>query len=323
MGRPRKTRTYLPKYVSVIGASYWYRPPGQKPLRVSKVGDDAALFRFMADKSDPAKVPGSLIDVFDRYEREVLPGLQERTQKDYRRYLVVLRKVFGHMRPDDVTPRDIGQFLSVEKGKIHRNRQVALLSAVYGKAVGRWFCAERNPCLHVERNPAGKRTRYVTDGEFEAFRQRVSPRMRIAMDLALLTGQRQGDLLTLKWSSVTPEGIQFQQGKTGKRLLVAMSPALQEVLARAKALTPNIPREYVLRRGDGQPYSENGFRAIWQRAMAAYGKEAARFTFHDLRAKSASDASGLQDAYERLGHTSQAMTRGVYDRGVRTVRPLR
>jgi 2-hydroxychromene-2-carboxylate isomerase len=92
-----------------------------------------------------------------------------------------------------------------------------------------------------------------------------------------------------------------------------------------------VPREYVLRKANGQPYSENGFRAIWQHSMKVANKGtvrkapylATRFTFHDLRAKSVSDSDTIEHAFERAGHTSMAMTRGVYDRGVRKVTPLK
>ena len=46
-------------------------------------------------------------------------------------------------------------------------------------------------------------------------------------------------------------------------------------------------------------------------------------TFHDLRAKSVSDSGSIQEAFERAGHTSMAMTRGTYDRGIRKVTPLK
>jgi len=48
-----------------------------------------------------------------------------------------------------------------------------------------------------------------------------------------------------------------------------------------------------------------------------------RFTFHDIRAKCVSDSSSLEEAFERAGHTSMAMTRGTYDRGERKVKPLK
>lgn len=325
MARPRTKDKYLPKYVSRVHGAFHYRAPGQKSVRICDDTDEAAMYRFIAERITAKNTPLiTLADCFDRYERDVLPTLEPRTQRDYRRHLVRLRKTFGHMAPNDLLPKHVGQFLDVDKGKIQRNRCVAVLSAVYGKAVGRWYVADRNPCSSVERNPSKPRDRNVTDAEYAAVYALHGPRMQIAMDLALLTGQRQGDLLRLSWRQVTAEGIEFRQSKTGKRLLVTMSPALEAVLLRARKLTPQLPREYVLRRRDGQPYAENGFRAIWQRVMRKYAKQGhERFTFHDLRGKSASDSPTIQAAYERLGHTSMSMTRRVYDRGVRKVTPLK
>lgn len=325
MGRPRTSNHHLPKGVSIIHGSFWYKPKDGKRIRVCPVDDEVALYSWLAQHlAKPAGPAKTMNDLFDRYEREVLPTLEPRTQKDYRRHLLILRKHFGAMLPNDLQPRDVGQFLDVQTGKIHRNRIVAVLSAVCTKAVGRWYVMDRNPCQNVERNPSKPRDRLVTDAEFAAVYKLHGPRMQIAMDLALLTGQRQGDLVRLKWSQVTPQGIEFKQGKTGKRLLVEMSPALLAVLERARGLLPHLPREYVLRRRDGRPYAENGFRAIWQRAMRKYKKSGHEgFTFHDLRAKSGSDSATIESAYERLGHTSMSMTRRVYDRGVRKVKPLK
>lgn len=83
---------------------------------------------------------------------------------------------------------------------------------------------------------------------------------------------------------------------------------------------------YVIRTRRGMPYTSEGFRAMWQRMIKRAVKRgviAERFTFHDLRAKSVSDSTTLQEAYDRAGHTSMSMTRGTYDRGVRKVTPLR
>jgi integrase len=265
-------------------------------------------------------------ELLDRYRREVVPTMRERTQRDYARHLDKLGEVFGKLEANEVKPKDIGKFLDVAKGKIHRNRQVAVLSAVFSKAVGRWYLVDRNPCRDVERNPSRKRDRYVSDDEYRIVYNAMPVRVQVAMDLAILTGQRQGDLLGLKWDQITPQGIRFQQGKTGKKLLVGLSPALSAVLERAKRLLPDLPREYVIRTEDGQQYTPEGFRAGWQRRMRELhksGKLPERFSFHDLRAKCVSDTENIQDAFERAGHTSMALTRGVYDRGVRKVTPLR
>lgn len=338
MARPRVRNKHLPKYVTVIHGSYWYRPPNKQPARLAAVGDEAEMYRKLAGlmvPDDPSKLT-TLRACLDRYEREVVPGLAERTQADYRRHLNILRAEFGDMHPDELQPRDVGRFLDVPKGKIQRNRVVSVLSAVYSKMVGRWYVAERNPCLKVERNESHKRTRYVSDAEFLAVRALMPTRVQIAMDLAVITAQRQGDLLGLKWEQVHEKGIDFKQGKTGKKLTIpfaeaGQSDALRDVLERAKALLPMVPRVYVIRTAprkamtDGHPrggqrYTSTGFRALWQRGMLRAVRTGAiveRFTFHDLRAKSVSDSASLEDAMKRAGHQSMTMTRSVYDRGTR------
>lgn len=330
MSRPRKTHIGLPKYVRVEHGSYWYRPPDGENVRIGPEGQEHLVWRFMLERTTPTQQPSMtapLTSFFERYKREILPSLAPRTQRDYLRYIVVLTKAFGHMRPDEVQPRDVGAFLDRPKGRIQANRQVAVLSAIYAKMVGRWYVADKNPCTNVERNPSKKRTRYVSDEEYSALYAIASPRYRLAMDLALLTGQRQGDLLGLLRANVTADGILFQQSKTGKKLLVQMSPALQDVLARAEKMLPVVHiGGNVLRTRKGTPYTSEGFRAGWQRLMQraiTSGALRERFTFHDLRAKSVSDTTDIQKAFERAGHTSMAMTRGVYDRGVRKVTPLK
>lgn len=345
MARLRKTNKHLPKYVTVIHGSYWYRAPKRKPERLAAVGEEAEMYRKLAGlmmPEDPSELT-TLRACLDRYEREVVPTLAKRTQKDYHRHLNVLRATFGDRHPGDLKPRDIGRFLDVPKGKIQRNRIVAVLSAVYSKIVGRWYVegVHSNPCMKVERNESHKRTRYITDTEYLAVYALMPTRVQITMDLALITGQRQGDLLSLKWEKVHETGVDFQQGKTGKKITIPFIPPteqeptpydpLKETLARAKVLLPEIPKVYVIRTmprelvpgqkpKGGQPYSSEGFRAIWQRGMAKALKLGAvkeRFTFHDIRAKCVSDSASLEDAMTRAGHQSMTMTRSVYDRGTR------
>lgn len=350
MARPRTRNKHLPRYVTIIHGSYWYRPPNSKPVKLARVGDEAALhknyarFAFPTEADEPT---GMLHDYFDRYEREILPTLKPRTQKDYVRHLKVLREHFGDMHPDDVKPRDIGRFLDVPKGKIHRVRIVAVLSSVYTKMVGKWYVAEKNPCLTVERQKNPPRDRYITDEEFWAVHAIMPPRMKIAMELALYTGQRQGDLISLTWDQVTDEGILFNQSKTGQsRLVLFVDPedegarkedsALWDVLARAKQLVPQLPRKYVLRTEEGAAYTSEGFRSIWQRYMRKAvngwtrkrkGGEpteyppvlSERFTFHDIRAKTVSDEEDVDIAQLRAGHTNKAMTLRVYSRKTRKV----
>jgi integrase len=266
-------------------------------------------------------------EIFDRYERDRVPLLGERTRRDCVRYhLPVLRRHFGGLDADAIKPRDIGRFLDVPKGKIWRNKIANTLSAVFTCAVGRWFYCDINPCLKVVRHESKPRNRYVTDAEFQAVYQLAGFHVRLAMDLALLTGQRQGDLLDLKWAEVHETYIDIVQAKTGKHLGIKITPALEAVLLRARQRPPDLPKVYVVRTRMGRPFSHGGFRMKWQTTMAEALRKGAikeRFTFHDLRAKCASDKESLEGASQLLGHQGQGMTKRVYDRKIRMVEPLR
>jgi integrase len=79
----------------------------------------------------------------------------------------------------------------------------------------------------------------------------------------------------------------------------------------------------------GQPYTSDGFRTLWDKAMRK-AVEASRpgekeeptlqrFTFHDLRAKAGSDS----EDWKLLGHLDQKTHSRVYDRKPRIVKPAR
>lgn len=260
--------------------------------------------------------------ILDRYTKDCVPKLGQRTQKDYARHIAILRRHFGPRIARELVPKDFREFMQVSKGRIHRNRTVAVLSAAFTFAVRHLYWLDRNVLRDVARHESSPRDRYVSDKEYESFKFAAPLRVKLAMDLALLTGQRQGDLLGLKWSQIDDMAILFRQSKTGKKLAVAITPTLEAVLDQCWMLPKR--SEYVITNTYGTRYTSEGFRAVWQRAMRIWVRlDNQRFTFHDLRAKSASDSATIDDAYERLGHTSIAMTRRAYDRGVRKVQPLR
>jgi integrase len=268
----------------------------------------------------------NIAELLDKYHTEIVPRHSPNTQKDYAWHIARLKKVFGHIDVKELKPRDVGTFLDTTEGKVSRNRSISVLSAAYSKAVGRWWLADVNPCLKVERNDTKPRDRYISDAEFDAVREIQPDRMQIAMDLALLTSQRQGDLLNLTWAQIGPDGIYFRQGKTGKRLIVTITPELKEVLTRSRQIDTGMARLHLVRTTDGTPFTSEGFRANWQRYMRialARSLIKLRFTFHDLRAKCVSDTKDLQEASHRAGHQNMGITRAVYDRNVRRVSALR
>ena len=58
----------------------------------------------------------------------------------------------------------------------------------------------------------------------------ASEPLRLAMILALWTGQRQGDLLRLPWSAYDGQTIRLKQGKTGTRVTIPVGAPLKAAL---------------------------------------------------------------------------------------------
>jgi integrase len=269
-------------------------------------------------------------DLFDLYLKEI--EVTPRVLRDYKNMIFnFLIPAFGAMDAKDIKPKHVAAFINAcptKRGRVHRNRMVMILSSAYLRAMGSWCIDDDliNPCTPVRRHPTKPRDRYVTDAEFAAFRATVPPSIQIAMDLALLIGQRQGDILALKWTDIHDGELWIDQGKTGKKLAIGISAAVEAVLARARLIDPQLPRVYVVHTFMGRRYTADGFRALWQSYMKPWRRahpEQATWTFHDIRAKAVSDNSSLEKASLLAGHIDQKITGRVYDRNRRRVEPLR
>jgi integrase len=231
------------------------------------------------------------------------------------------------MLPDTITAQALYKYQDTRRSKdgkpvpVAARHEVVLLGHVFSKAI-RWGVANSNPVRGMDFGERSGKRRQVTLDEVEAVKALSGERMAVAIDLAVSTGQRRGDLLTLRREQLTDQGIVFRQSKTGAGVLIEWSDDLRAIVDRAKRLAPQIPGDYLIRTRRGKPYSTAGFSAIWQRVMAKHVKAGGvRFSFHDLRSVSADGAATAEEAQARLGHTSVATTRRHYLRGVTRAKP--
>lgn len=139
-----------------------------------------------------------------------------------------------------------------------------------------------------------------------------------------MTGLRQRDILDLKLSDFTENDLKVRTGKTGKRMIYEWTPELQSVVERAKKIREKekVRGVHLLVGRQGQPYSSDGLRPIWQRTQRKAlerGLICERFTFHDLRAKAASDSEDDR----LLGHADAQTIRRHYRRKALRVTPIK
>ena len=151
-----------------------------------------------------------------------------------------------------------------------------MLARVLSFGVDRGLVAV-NPCARGGRLYRGSRAEKIwTTADEAAFLERAPPHLHLPLLLALWTGQRQGDLLRLPWSSYDGKHIRLRQFKGGRPVIIPVGAPLKAALdATAKRST------IVLTTIDGKSWTPDGFRASWSKACKRAG--VVGVTFHDLR----------------------------------------
>jgi integrase len=124
-----------------------------------------------------------------------------------------------------------------------------------------------NPCDKVPFFPAGTPWAAWTWEEIEAWRDLAVPELRLALMLALYTGQRQSDLIRMTWSDVDDGAVQVVQEdgsegqkKTKKKVWVPIHKELKAELDRVERRSVRI-----LAGKRGRPFTTESFKTAWQR----------------------------------------------------------
>lgn len=168
---------------------------------------------------------------------------------------------------------------------------------------------DKNPCTGIDRLYSGSRKESVWTPEMIAtFRAKAPPQMRLPFELAIQTGQRQGDILALTWKDYDGTYLQFRQSKTGARLKVKVSADLKALL---EPLAKDTMRIAMNSRKRPRPWTSDGFKATWGKTLARLAIEGV--TFHDLRgtfiSARAAEGSSVDDIARISGHsTSEVKT---------------
>ena len=324
MGRRRKHDKHLPQRVYHRGKTYYLVSHMGKWLALGHTAGE--MYRAYATLVEERPVV-TMGDLFDRYVAEVIPHKAARTQRDNRYEMQFLRAALRKMIPSEFRPRDGYAYYNERKKKSLRRAlaEMALLSHVFTKAI-EWGVVEKNPCREIRKERPKPRRRYVSEAEYAAAYQLMNPMTQCAMDLAVLTALRPGDLLALTRANLTDDGIEVTTSKTGKRLLIEWSEALRSAVKRALAHAPQV-RQPIICNKQGAAYTVDGFNTIFYRAMGKAIKDEnsglrERFQFRDLRAKSASDDTA-EAASKRLGHADPKITERIYRRKAERAKPLR
>lgn len=295
----RKTQTHLPRRVYFKHSAYWY-VSGGRWQRLGKTLPEAlaAYSRIVEPRA------GSMPALIDKALPSICRNVKASTAKGYRIAANKLKRKLVEFNPDQVQGKHVARIMAdLEHMPNMANRCLTVLRLVFKYAV-KFQIVENNPAVAIDRLPEAKRTRLLTAGEYEAIYAKAEADLQILMELWRGTGQRVNDVIRLRWSDLSDEGIRFRQEKTDKPLIVRWTHDLRAAVERARS---GKVRAMTLLHRRGRPYNDQAARRRWDAACKAAGVQDAQL--RDLRAVALTAArkQGL-NATALAAHSSPTMT---------------
>lgn len=246
----------------------------------------AELAKHKADRVAPVEVKtlDSLIDAFEK--SPAFAALAEKTQDSHKFSFKAIRKEWPKFPLKFTQQRGMKAMIRKWHHTFAANPRTAdqmlfSLSRVFTFGIDEEII-DKNPCGGVDRLYTGSRKESVwTPDLITLFRTKAKPHMLLAFEMAIHTGQRQGDLLALTWKQYDGTHLSIEQGKSKpgkpkKRVRVKVSSKL-------KAMIDALPTDTlrIMTNSRGRPWTKDGFKTSWGKECAKLGIEGV--TFHDLR----------------------------------------
>ena len=125
----------------------------------------------------------------------------------------------SHAPFEEIEPIHVRQYLDLREAKTRANREKALFSHIWNKAREWGYTNLPKPCVGIKgHKEKGRKDVYVADDTYYAVYESASAPLRVAMDLASLTGQRPSDVLKIMENDIVNGALQIKQNKTGAKL---------------------------------------------------------------------------------------------------------
>ncbi len=260
----------------------------------------------------------TLAELIDRYIRDVLPT-KPKSMNAQGRQLRWWRDELGYRSLAEITP----SLLSETRDKLHEGRKpatvvryMAALSHAFTVATNEWEWLNENPIRKVRKpkEPRG-RVRFLDEDErkrlLAACKASECKQLYPVVVLALSTGMRQMEVMSLSWADIDLKRgyIILHETKNGERRsvpLVSHARELIEAMSKVRRLDTNL-----LFYSEAKPTVPVFIRSHWGKALKAADIE--DFKFHDLRHTAASylamNGASLAEIADILGHKTLQMVK--------------
>lgn len=225
----------------------------------------------------------TLRDVIERYLREVTPTKDSEYTEAARLKKVLREQSFCDLALVDLTPKVFADYrtarlANVKPGTVHR--ELGLIRHALEVSRREWdIDLPANPLDRVKRPKlANARDRRLGPGEYErlkvALQRSRNPLVAHAVEFAIHTAMRRGEILALRWEQVNwqQRTAYIADSKTGVPRTIPLLDCALAVLQRLRL---------DLARGPVFPMSMEALKQAWERARDRAGL--GDLHFHDLR----------------------------------------
>lgn len=234
---------------------------------------------------------GTVDDLIRQYKQSpAFTRLRRETQRSYDGYLTKIGHRFGTMPLAALqAPRARSLFFAWHDTMSDTPRaadlSMTVLARLFSWAAKRNIIGSNPLRSGFEKHHSGTRRDAIwSPGQINLILTQGKPHFQNAVQMALWTMQRQGDLLAMTTVSYDPtlDRIRIVQGKGGSKVWIKPQPVLKSIIEDAS------DRQRILCNSRGENWTSSGFQSSWRKEMQRLGITGV--TFHDLRGTAISHA---------------------------------
>jgi len=252
-------------------------------------------------------------------ERHLTPHRKPKTIQDYEWQFNKHLATWKNRKLSDIQRKDVQKLhikLGKNSGHYLANRVLALLSAMFGKAISWGLWEGDNPAKGIDRFKEKSRERFIQKDElprfFTVLAQEPNTTARDCILLCLLTGARRSNVQSMRWKDLVLDKAVWTipDTKTGESQTVPLVPMAIEVLRSRE----EVESEWVFP-GPGKTGHLVELKNVWARIIRE--AELKNLRLHDLRRTLGSwqaiTGASLAVIGKSLGHKNISTT-AIYSR---------
>jgi integrase len=234
------------------------------------------------------------------------PNYKRLAESSQRQYLFCADRLSEYLGNEDVTKMRCSTFIKLQSDLSDRPALVNMItrvaSVIFSHAVD-LDLIQYNPVARLKKLKIGGHMKWTPE-EVRSIIALHDRKISTAVMLAWYTGQREGDVLSMRWGDCSDGYITMTQSKTGVEMKIKIHPDLADYLSRIRGYEDDSC--YLV--SGREKMTSSAFRAMFRRKC---DKAGVNKTFHGIRKGVASSLTengrSLKEVAAILGHKTLRM----------------